>query len=698
MENVAFNNMSPIERFREIMTSHLGAPLLLLAILAMVVVPLPTIMLDLLFSFNIALSIVVLLAVVYVARPLDFSVFPTILLLTTLLRLSLNIASTRIVLLEGHNGGDAAGKVIESFGEFVIGGNYFVGFVVFLILTVINFVVVTKGAGRISEVSARFILDAMPGRQMAIDADLNGGVITREEAKAKREEVRQEADFYGSMDGASKFVRGDAIAGLLILFVNVIGGLAVGTVQHDLSIGDASRTYILLTIGDGLVAQLPALLLSTGVAVLVTRMSQSQDMGKMVVAQMFGQPKALAVTAALLGAVGLVPGMPNLAFLLLAAACGYAAWKINKQRSSDAVEKEKPTESKPAELSWDDVTPADALSLEVGYRLVPLVDTTQGGELLTKVKGVRKKLTTELGFLVPAVHIRDNLELPPNGYRIMLHGSPIAAGDIQPDRELAINPGKVYGQVEGTATKDPTFGLDALWIEPAIHNQAQAQGYTVVDPSSVIATHLAHVVKGHGQELLGHDEVQQMLNGLGRTAPKLVEDLTPKLLPLSAIVRVLQNLLMENVPIRNLKLIAETLAEHGVHSQEAHNLTAAVRTALGREIVQEIVGLNPELPVITLAQPLEQMLQDSVANGSSIVEPELAESMHQAITQSVHRREAAGEPAVILVPGVIRPLISRLTRTSIPGLHVLAYHEVPEGKNLRLVESIGGQNSLPPAP
>ncbi len=695
MNTAAVNNMSFGERLKMVCTSHLGAPLLLLAILAMVVIPLPPMLLDLLFSFNIALSIVILLAVVYVARPLDFSVFPTVLLLTTLLRLSLNIASTRVVLLNGHSGPDAAGKVIEAFGEFVIGGNYFVGFVVFLILTVINFVVVTKGAGRISEVSARFILDAMPGRQMAIDADLNGGVINREEAKAKREEVRHEADFYGSMDGASKFVRGDAIAGLLILFVNVIGGLAVGTVQHDMAIGDAARAYVLLTIGDGLVAQLPALLLSTGVAILVTRMSQAQDMGKQVAAQMFGQPKALAVTAGLLGGVGLIPGMPNLAFLILAGICGYAAWRLYQQKAAAPREEKKPEESKPVELSWDDVTPADALSLEVGYRIVPLVDASQGGQLLAKVKGVRKKLTQELGFLVPAVHIRDNLELPPTGYRILLHGTPIAAGDVQPERELAINPGRVYGHVEGLPTKDPTFGLEALWIEPALHNQAQSQGYTVVDPSSVIATHVAHMVKHHAQDLLGHDEVQQMLNGLARTSPKLVEDLTPKLLPLSAIVRVLQNLLTEQVPIRNLKLICETLAEHGVHSQESHNLTAAVRTALGREIVQEIVGLAPELPVITLTQPLEQMLQDSVANGSSVVEPELAERMHQSITKSVHRREAAGEPPVLLVPGIIRPLLSKLTRASIPGLHVLAYHELPEGKNLRLVETIGDSAGQP---
>ncbi|MDX1497987.1 MAG: FHIPEP family type III secretion protein, partial [Salinisphaeraceae bacterium] len=428
MERVLSPQTSLIDRLRMVCTSHLGAPLLLLAILAMVVIPLPPVMLDLLFSFNIALSIVILLAVIYVARPLDFSVFPTVLLLTTLLRLSLNIASTRVVLLEGHTGPDAAGRVIQAFGEFVIGGNYFVGFVVFMILTLINFVVVTKGAGRISEVSARFILDAMPGRQMAIDADLNGGVITREEAKAKREEVRQEADFYGSMDGASKFVRGDAIAGLLILFVNVIGGLAVGAVQHEMSIGDAARSYILLTIGDGLVAQLPALLLSTGVAVLVTRMSQAQDMGKQVATQMLGQPKALAVTAGLLGGVGLIPGMPNMAFLLLAALCGYAAWRLHKQKAAAPVEDKEPQDSKPAELSWDDVTPADALSLEVGYRIVPLVDDKQGGQLLAKIKGIRKKLTSELGFLVPAVHIRDNLELPPNGYRILLQGTPLAAG------------------------------------------------------------------------------------------------------------------------------------------------------------------------------------------------------------------------------------------------------------------------------
>lgn len=682
--------MAPwMTRIKEIAGNGLAAPVLLMAMLAMVVVPLPPLVLDLLFTFNIALSIVILLAVIYVSRPLDLTVFPTVLLMTTLLRLALNIASTRVVLLHGHTGGDAAGQVIEAFGEFVIGGNYFVGFVVFIILTVINFVVVTKGAGRISEVSARFILDAMPGRQMAIDADLNAGVLSREEAKRRREEVREEADFYGSMDGASKFIRGDAIAGLMVLFINIIGGLAVGVLQHDMAIGAAAKSYVLLTIGDGLVAQLPALLLSTSVAVLVTRMSRPQDMGQQVASQMFSHPRALAVTGGLLCTVGMIPGMPNAAFLGLGGVCGYLAWRISQRKPDTEAPVETQITAPAAELSWDDVAPADALALEVGYRIVPLVDEAQGGSLLARIKGVRKKLTQELGFLVQPVHIRDNLELPPNGYRLMLLGTPIAAGEVMPDRQMALNPGRVFGRIEGIPTRDPAFGLEALWIEPGLSNTAQAQGYTVVDAASVIATHIAHVVKAHAHELLGHDEVQQLMNALGKSSPKLVEDLTPKLLPITVIVRVLQSLLQEQVPIRNLRGIAEALAEHAPRTQDPLQLTAVVRAALGREIVQDIIGLAPELPVITLAPALERLLQDSVANGSAVVEPRLAERMHQAIAHSVERREAAGEPAVMLVPGPLRALIARLTRNSIPGLRVMAYHEVPESKRIRLAEAVG---------
>jgi flagellar biosynthesis protein FlhA len=669
-----------------------GAPLVVIAMLAMIVVPLPPMALDVLFSFNIAISLVILLAVLYVQRPLEFSIFPSILLLVTLLRLALNVASTRVVLLHGHEGPDAAGKVIESFAAFVIGGNFAVGFVVFAILTIINFVVVTKGAGRVSEVSARFILDSLPGKQMAIDADLNAGLLSREEAVRRREEVREESDFYGSMDGASKFVRGDAIAGLLILFINLIGGFAIGMAQHGLSASESAEIYTLLTIGDGLVAQIPGLLVSTAVAMLVTRVSRSHDMSGTVMSQVFGHHKALAIAALVLGLVGLVPGMPNFAFLSLAAVLGYIAWVLYRRNQlpppAPSVE-EAPKPAAPSELSWDDLTPVDALGLEVGYRLIPLVDRAQGGELMARIKGVRRKLTQELGFLIPPVHIRDNLEFSPGAYRILLHGVPIGAGDIHPDRELALNPGRIPVNIDGLPTRDPAFGLDALWIAPANRAQAEALGLTVVDPATVMATHVSHLVRQHAPDLLGHEEVQQLLASLGRSHPKLVEDLTPRSLPLSVIVRVLQNLLTEKVPIRQLRRICEALLEHAPQTQDPAQLTAAVRAALGRFIVQEINGLAPELPVYTLAPALERVLQESASGNSAALEPGLAERMHQSLLECVKRQEAVGEPAVLLVPGPVRPLIAKLVRTGIPELFVLAYHEVPDDKKLKLVGNVG---------
>jgi flagellar biosynthesis protein FlhA len=678
-------------RFLTILRQGLGAPLIVMAMLAMIVVPLAPAALDALFSFNIALSLVILLAVVYVQRPTEFSVFPTVLLIVTLLRLALNVASTRVVLLHGHEGSAAAGRVIEAFGEFVIGGNYAVGLVVFAILTIINFVVVTKGAGRIAEVSARFILDAMPGKQMAIDADLNAGLLTRDEAKARRREVREEADFYGSMDGASKFVRGDAIAGILILFINIIGGLAIGITQHGLQFADAARHYTLLTIGDGLVAQLPGLLMSTAVAMLVTRVSSSQDMSRAVIGQVFGQYKALAIAASMLGAVGVVPGMPHVAFLALAAVIGYIAYRMYRHSSAptvvDATVVAPPTAM--AELSWDDLPPVDALGLEVGYRLIPLVDRQQGGDLMSRIKGVRKKLTQDLGFLIPAVHIRDDLELAPGAYRILLHGVPIARGEIHTDRELALNPGKLPVSIDGIPTRDPAFGLDALWIDPSARANAEAQGLTVVDPATVVATHISHIVREHAPDLLGHEEVQQLLASLARTAPKLVEDLTPKSLPLAIVVRVLQNLLAERVPIRQMRRIAETLVEQAPQGQDPAALTAAVRTALGRFIVQEINGLATELPVYTLAPALERVLQDSVVGIGAALEPALAERLHHALADCVRRQEALGEPAVVLVPGSARALIAKLARHSIPELNVLAYHEVPDDKHIKVIGSVG---------
>jgi len=684
-----------LSRMRELSTllrQGLGAPLLVLALLAMLVVPLPAPLLDALFSFNISLSLLVLLAVVYVRRPLDFAIFPIVLLLTTLLRLALNVASARVILLNGQHGHQAAGKVVAAFGEFVIGGNYAVGMVVFAILTIINFVVITKGAGRVSEVTARFILDAMPGKQMAIDADLNAGLLNREEAKARREEVREEADFYGAMDGASKFIRGDAIAGILILFINLIGGLAVGVLQHGLPMAQAAQTYTLLSIGDGLVAQLPALLVSSAVALLVTRASRDQDMGQSMSGQMFGQYRALAVAAGIIGVIAMIPGMPHLIFIALAAGLGVLAWRLFKhQHHTEATNNViTPPESTPApEPDWDEIRPVGALGLEVGYRLIRLVDTTQGGELMARIKGVRRKLSQELGFLVPPVHIRDNLELSATSYRLLLHGVPIASADIHPDRELALDPGGALAALDGIASKDPAFGLDAVWINPAQRHHAQSLGYTVVDPATVMATHLSHIITEHAAELLGHEEVQQLLDSLSKSAPKLVEELTPKRLSLAVIARVLQNLLNERIGLRQLRKIAESLTEQAALTQDPALLTAAVRATLGRFIVQEIAGMAAELPVFTLAPPLERVLLDSVQGTTAALEPGLAQRLQDSLNQCVNQQQAKSEPAIVLVPGSIRADLARLLRYSVPALSVLAYGEIPEDRRLKLLGTVG---------
>ncbi|MFA0923722.1 flagellar biosynthesis protein FlhA [Xanthomonas fragariae] len=685
-------------RIMELLRNGLGAPLALIAMLSMLMVPLAAPVLDALFTFNIAISLMVLLAVIYVQRPLEFTIFPIVLLMTTMLRLALNVASSRVILINGQDGHAAAGKVIEAFGQFVIGGNYAVGIVVFAILTIINFVVITKGAGRVSEVTARFILDAMPGKQMAIDADLNAGLLTREEAKARREEVREEADFYGAMDGANKFIRGDAIAAIMILFINLIGGMAVGMFQHDMSFMDAASTYTLLSIGDGLVAQLPALLVSSSVALLVTRASRAQDMRGAMISQVFGQHRALAVAAAILGLVGLVPGMPNVAFLTLGLILGVVAWKMYKRSLVIPPTGDPATDPKAAaaataaqassELSWDELRPIDPLGLEVGYRLIPLVDKTQGGELMARIKGVRRKLTQDIGFLVPPVHIRDNLELSANAYRLLVHGVPVATAEIYSDRELALDPGGAIGQLDGIPGKDPAFGLDATWIQPHQRAYAESMGYTVVDPATVVATHLSHLIREHAPELLGHEEVQQLLATLAKTAPKMVEDLTPKALPLSVVVRVLQNLLIERIPVRQLRKIVEALVEHAPHSQDPTTLTAAVRTSLGRFIVQEIAGMSAELPVYTLAPQLERVLQESTHGNGVALEPGLAERLHQSLADCVGKQEARNEPAVVLVPGQVRAALARLVRHSVPTLSVLAYSEVPEDKRLKLLGTI----------
>ncbi|EGQ7869336.1 flagellar biosynthesis protein FlhA [Vibrio parahaemolyticus] len=688
-----------LPRIRQREMPAVGAPVMVLATLAMVVLPIPAFLLDMFFTFNIALAMVVLLVTVYTRRPLDFAAFPTVLLIATLLRLALNVASTRVVLLHGHEGGNAAGNVIEAFGNVVIGGNYAVGLVVFLILMIINFMVVTKGAGRISEVSARFTLDALPGKQMAIDADLNAGLIDQEQARVRRFEVTKEADFYGSMDGASKFVKGDAIAGILILFINIIGGLSIGMAQYGLGFGEAIQIYTLLTIGDGLVAQIPSLLLSIAAAMMVTRQNTDEDMGEQLVFQMFDNPKALMITAAILGVMGIVPGMPHFAFLTLAVAAGAGAYLIDKRQKQKAKEPALPAKAEDGsepisqrELSWDDVQPVDIIGLEVGYRLIPLVDRDQGGELLERVKGVRKKLSQDFGFLIPAVHIRDNLELTPNSYRITLMGVAVGEAEIRPDQELAINPGQVYGMIDGEPTMDPAFGLEAVWIREEQREHAQALGYTVVDSSTVLATHLSQLLTNNASQLIGHEEVQNLLEMLGRSAPKLVENFVPDQLPLGVVVKVLQNLLNEAIPIRDIRTIVQTLAEYSSKSQEPDILTAAVRISLKRLIVQEINGIELELPVITLIPELEQILHQTMqASGgeSAGIEPGLAERLQSSLSHATQEQELKGEPAVLLTSGVLRSTLAKFVKNTIPNLRVLSYQEIPDEKQIRIVQAVG---------
>ncbi|MAL98564.1 MAG: flagellar biosynthesis protein FlhA [Alteromonadaceae bacterium] len=712
-----FNNM------RTMAHGNLGIPLMVIVLLGMMTLPVPVFLLDVLFTFNIVLSLVVLLVCVYAMRPMDFAAFPTVLLIATLLRLALNVASTRIVLMNGHEGGDAAGKVIESFGAVLIGGNYAVGIVVFAILMIINFAVVTKGAGRVSEVSARFTLDAMPGKQMAIDADLNSGLIDQDEARLRREEVGQEADFYGSMDGASKFVRGDAIAGLLILFINLIGGIAIGMAQHSLNFSSAVETYALLTIGDGLVAQIPSLLLSTATAIIVTRVGKAQDMGTQVLGQLFTAPRALAISGGILVLMGLIPGMPHVAFLSMGGGAVWIAWWI-KRKADQAVEEDTevfpqralPGQPKPKslagpvsgealpapgesrELGWDDVVTVDIIGLEVGYRLIPLVDKSQGGQLLTRIKGVRKKLSQDLGFLMPSVHIRDNLDLMPNVYRITLMGVTLAEAEIHPERELAIDPGQVFGKVEGIAGKDPAFGLDATWIDASQRDQAQTLGYTVVDASTVVATHLNQILQKHAHELLGHEEVQKWLDQLEKMSPKLSEELIPNTLSISLLLKVLQNLLLEEVPIRDMRSIAEAIVNVQPRSQDPQALTSAARLSLRRLIIQSICGNESDIPVITLDPQLEQMLlksrQQSQQSGSGdeiglVLEPNLVEKLQSSLRDAAQRQEMLGKPAILLVSAPLRPVLARFVRFGIERLYVLSYQEMPDNKQITIVSSVG---------
>ncbi|MES2741943.1 MAG: flagellar biosynthesis protein FlhA [Pseudomonadota bacterium] len=677
----------------------LAAPILIIMLLAMMVLPLPAFALDVLFSFNIALSIIVLLTSLYTIKPLDFMAFPAVLLVSTMLRLSLNVASTRVVLTEGHTGAAAAGKVIEAFGHFLIGGNYTVGIVVFIILTIINFTVVTKGAGRIAEVGARFALDAMPGKQMAIDADLNAGLIGEADARKRRSEVAQEAEFYGAMDGASKYVRGDAVAGIMVTVINIVGGLIVGIVQHDLAFADAIKIYTLLAIGDGLVAQLPSLIISTAAGIIVSRVASEQDIGTQLVDQLFAKPQVMYITAGIIGGMGLIPGMPNLVFLLLGALLGGSAYLINRRAAQPAVEAE--TEAAPAttapeqeEASWQDIMPVDTLGLEVGYRLIPLVDKTQGGELLKRIKGIRKKFAQEVGFLAPPVHIRDNLELKPSAYRITLKGVEVGTGEAFNGQFLAINPGMASGNLAGLVTTDPAFGLPATWIEAGMRDQAQAMGYTVVDAGTVVATHLNHLITSHASELLGRAEVQALLDHLGKDAPKLVEDLVPKLVSLSTLQKVLQNLLIEGVHIRDMRSIIETLAEFAVHHQDPNDLTALVRVALGRAIVQQLFPGSVELSVMTLDNRLERILMQALSSSGpdgAGIEPGLADTIAQQAGQAAAQQEALGLTPVLLVPGPLRALLSRFLRRALPQLKVLSHSEIPETKTIRVTSLVGAQ-------
>lgn len=696
MANIATKLRLP--NMKETQWQVLAGPVLIMTILAMMILPLPTFVLDLLFTFNIVLSIMILLVAMFTQNTLEFSAFPTVLLFSTLLRLALNVASTRVILMNGHTGSEAAGQVVEAFGHFLVGGNFAIGIIVFVILIIINFMVITKGAGRIAEVGARFSLDGMPGKQMAIDADLNAGLIGEEEAKRRRKEVTQEADFYGSMDGASKFVRGDAIAGLLIMAINIIGGLVIGVMQHDMSAGVAGETYTLLTIGDGLVAQIPGLVISTAAGVVVTRVANDQDVGEQMVGQLFTSPRVIVLAAGVIGLLGLIPGMPNFVFLLFTAALLGIAWWLrgregdvkksgSVQADADAAENEV---AQVNEATWSDVQMEDTLGLEVGYRLIPMVDHEQQGQLLTRVRGIRKKFAQQMGFLPPAVHIRDNLDLAPTHYRILLKGVSIGQGDVQPDRWMAINPGCAEGEVPGTPCTEPTFGLPALWIDEVHRELAQTLGYTVVDPSSVVATHLNHLISTHTEELFGRQEAQQLLDQITKHSPKLVEDLIPAVISLTTLHKVLQNLLAERVPIRDMRTIIDTLAEFATAQSDADELTTRVRARLSRAITQQWFPGDGDIQLIGLDLSLEQLLVQATQSGSAI-EPGIAENLMKQTEQALQHQEGLGAPPVLLVNPALRLMLSRYLRRIFPQMAVLSSQEINTSRNVRMTYLIGGK-------
>jgi flagellar biosynthesis protein FlhA len=671
----------------------LMAPLAVILILAMMVLPLPPFALDLLFTFNIAMALMVMMVAAYMIKPLDFAAFPTVILFTTLLRLSLNVASSRVVLLEGHAGPGAAGKVIESFGHFLIGGNFAVGLIVFAILVVINFIVVTKGAERIAEVGARFTLDAMPGKQMAIDADLNAGLIDDKEAKRRRSEVGDEAEFFGSMDGASKFVRGDAVAGLLILAINIVGGFVIGVAQHDLSAADAADSYILLAVGDALVAQIPALLISVAAAMVVSRVGKEHDVGSQIAKQVFSSPRSLAVTSGVIGALGLVPGMPNLVFITIASALGYAAWWMKERdRKAKEVEPVRPAEAAQAnpEATWDDLQPVDTLGLEVGYRLISLVDKARQGDLLARIKGVRKKFAQDVGFLPPPVHIRDNLELKPSAYRITLRGAVVGEGEAYPGMLLAINPGGATTNLIGTRTIDPAFGLPAVWIEERQREAAQMGGFTVVDCSTVVATHLSHLMQLHAAKLLGRVETQQLVEHVTKLAPKLIEDVVPKMVGIATLQKVLQLLLEEGVHIRDMRSIVECLAEQAATVTDPAELARRIRIHLAPSIVQQIYGPIRELDVIALEPELERLVTQALNSPhGAALDPGVADTLTRSAAESAKRQEDLGVPACLLVPDLIRAPMARLLKRAAPRLRVLGHSEIPETHSIRIGSVIG---------
>ncbi len=678
---------------RQVPWQALAIPILVFMVLAMMILPLPPFLLDLLFTFNIAVALVVMMVAVYTKKPLEFAAFPVVLLLTTLLRLSLNVASTRAVLMQGHTGPAAAGHVIESFGHFVIGGNIAVGLIVFSILVVINFVVVTKGAGRIAEVAARFTLDAMPGKQMAIDADLNAGIIDDKEARRRRTEIAQEAEFYGAMDGASKYVRGDAVAGILILFINLIGGIAIGTIWHGMGMADAADDYVLLSIGDGLVAMIPGLVISIAAGLIVSRVGkEEEDLGAQMAGQLFKAPRVLGITSAILGVLGVIPGMPWFVFLLFAAMAGYAAWFLSRRAAQQRAQAQPvPAEVLPAnEASWDDVQPVDVLGLEVGYRLIPLVDKGQDGELLKRIKALRKKFAQEIGFLPPPVHIRDNLDLKPSGYRVLLKGVAIGEGEAFNGMLLAINPGGVTQTVPGSATRDPAFGLPAIWIEPGTRDAAQVLGYTVVDCATVVATHINHLLLSHAGQLLGRQETQALLDHIGKSMPKLIDDLVPKVIPLATLQRVLANLLDEGIHIRDLRTIVETLADFGARTTDAHELTAHVRAALRATIAQTLFGTTKELAVIALDPELEKVLTQSLGGGDSAIEPGLVDLIQRGAAAATQRQEDLGLAPSLLVPDKLRVPLARLLKRAAPRLRVLGHAEVPDTSTIRVSTVLGG--------